>query len=100
MKISERKAILVLLLMLAACDSGFSEADIEQAKQSIRSEYEKLPGLTVVDVEMIKVSPTKLTGFVKLKPDGLPKSVGALGEISKECSATMGEHRRYIWQCK
>jgi len=100
MGIHEGKAILVLVLALTACETGFSESDIEQTKQSIRSEYEKRPGLTVVDVQMIKVSPTKLTGFVKLKPKGLPKSVGALGEISKECSATMGENRQYIWRCE
>ncbi len=86
---------MVLALVLAACESGFSESDIERTKQDIRSEFEKRPGLIVVDVQMIKESPTKLTGFVKIQPKGLPKSVGALGEIAK-----MGENRQYIWRCE
>jgi hypothetical protein len=100
MRIREGLAVMVLALALTACESGFSEADIEQTKQDIRSEYEKRPGLTVVDVQMIKESPTKLTGFVKMKPKGLPKSLGTLGEISKSCSATLGENRQYIWRCE
>ena len=83
MGIREGTAVMVLAWALTACESGFSEADIEQTKQSIRSEYEKRPGLTVVAVQMIKESPTKLTGFVKIKPKGLPKSSGTLGESSK-----------------
>src|SRR5258708_24207917 len=99
MGIREGTAVMVLALALTACESGFSEADIEQTKQDIRSEYEKRPGLTGVYVQMIKESPTKLTGFVKMKPKGLPKSCGTLGEISKRCSETFGEHRQYILRC-
>jgi hypothetical protein len=100
MGIREGTAIMVLASILTACESGFREADIEETKKSIRSKYEKQPGLTVVDVQMIKESPTKLTGFVKLKPTGLPKSLGSLGEVSKNCAATWGEYGQYIWRCE
>lgn len=100
MGMHEGIATMILVLALIACDSGFSETDIEQTKQDIRSEFEKRPGLTVVDVQMIKESPRKLVGFVKLKPNGIPNSLGTLGEVSKDCTATWGENSQYIWRCE
>jgi hypothetical protein len=42
---------------------------------------------------MLKESSNKLTGFVKV-------SVPMFGEVSKPCSATIGEGRQYIWRCE
>ena len=75
--------------------SGFSNADISQAESSIRAQYEKQHD-TVLDVQMIRESPTRLSGFVKLKMPAIPY-LGAV--VSKTCTATMGEDRKYIWQC-
>ena len=78
---------------LAGCSpSGFSDADIEAIKKSIKTEFEKREGVTVVDVTMLKESPKKAIGLVKL-------NVPLAGEITKACTATMGEVPQYIWQC-
>ena len=93
-----RKAIglTFLALLLAACESGFSQEDIEQAKKSIRTEFEKRPGVKVLDVQLVKESPKKLTGFAKISTSILGSSV----EVMRSCSATMGEDRQYIWRCE
>ena len=93
-----RKAIglTFLALLLAACESGFSQEDIEQAKKSIRTEFEKRPGVKVLDVQLVKESPKKLTGFAKISTSILGSSV----EVMRNCSATMGEDRQYIWRCE
>jgi hypothetical protein len=88
----QRIGVALLALVIAACESGFSEEDIKQAEKSIRTEFEKQPGVHVTNVALIKESPNKLTGFVKMK-------FGPV-ELTKDCAATMGENRRYIWQCK
>ena len=73
---------------------GFVKADIKAMKESIRTEFEKREGIEVVEVEMIRESDTKATGFVKLK-------TRLLGEIMKSCSATMElDSNRYIWRCE
>ena len=92
------RGIVVMLaaLFLAACESGFSQEDIEQAKRSIRTEFEKRPGVKVTDVELIKESSNKLTGFVKIST----KVVGVSVDRSLNCTATMGDNRQYIWRCE
>lgn len=77
---------------LTAC-GGFSDADIEACKQSIRDEYSRRGGGEVVDVQMVKESSRKLSGFIKIK-------VPVFGEFTKPCSATMGDDRQYIWRCE
>jgi gas vesicle protein len=85
--------IAAVALLLAACESGFSQEDIEQAKKSIRAEFEKRPDVKVVEVALIKESSNKLTGYARMTVKGFKQ------EITKNCSATMGEDRRYIWRC-
>lgn len=82
-------------LALAGCgeDDGFAKADLDAMKKSIRTEFEKRDGITVVDVVMLRETPKKATGYVKLKAP-------VLGEITKPCGATMAEGGQYIWQCQ
>jgi hypothetical protein len=82
-----------LLIVLAGCNSGFSGEDIAKVKDSIRTEFDKRPGIKVIDVQMLKESPTKLMGFVKVKAP-------LFGEMTKSCSATMGEGNQYLWKCE
>jgi hypothetical protein len=82
----------IAVFSLTAC-GGFSDADIENCKQSIREEFSRKPGVTVVDVVMMRESSKKLTGLVKIK-------VPPLGELTRSCSATMGDGNRYIWTCE
>jgi hypothetical protein len=72
---------------------GFSDADISRIGQDIRSEFGKRPGMTVEEVQLLRESPRKLSGFAKVK-------VPLLGSISKTCTATMGDDGRSIWQCQ
>ncbi len=84
---------------------GFSPEDITVVQESIRSEFTKkgvelgkLGGVPnkkgdfqVEDVQMIPVSPKKLTGFVKLKLLGV--------SVTRACTATMGDNGESIWRC-
>jgi len=87
---------IMVALLASACESGFTDADIEQTKKNIREEFENRPGVKVADVQLIKESRNKLTGFVKLNTSVLGVSVDA----TKSCTATMGENRQYIWRCE
>lgn len=71
---------------------GFSDDDVAKIEQSIRENFEKRGGVTVEEVQMIRVEPRRLQGFAKLK---LP----LIGAVSRTCTATMGEDGRSIWQC-
>ena len=74
--------------------NGFSDADVANIEQDIRTQLAARRGLKVVDVELIKQSPNLLTGFAKVR-------VPLLGIITKSCSATRGEDgQQSIWQCK
>jgi hypothetical protein len=85
---------MLLLATLAGCSPpGFSDADIEAIKKSIKTEFEKREGVTIVEVTMLKENSKKAIGLVKL-------NVPLVGEITKPCTATMGEDSRYIWQCQ
>jgi hypothetical protein len=74
-------------------ENGFSNADLEAMKTHIKTEFEKQPGITVTEVEMIRESSKKATGFVKIR-------MPLVGEIMKSCTATMGQDNRYIWRCE
>jgi YbbR domain-containing protein len=90
--------IIIVALFLAALlffggSSGFSNADIEGIKKSIKSKYEKREGVTVLEVQMLKESSRKAVGYVKLK-------IAVLGEVTKPCSATLAEDgEQTIWRC-
>jgi hypothetical protein len=72
--------------------NGFTDADIANVTQSIRAEFSKRAGVTVQDVQMLRESPRRLEGFVKIK-------VPLIGTVDKSCTATMGDDGRSIWQC-
>ena len=81
----------LLALFLVGCSKRFSDQDIENLKTTVRAEFEKREGVKVSEVSFITESPTKLKGFVRLK-------VGEI-DVTKNCSATLGEEGRYIWEC-
>jgi hypothetical protein len=72
---------------------GFSDEAISSIKSDIRDEFAKRRGITVEEVQMLRESPRKLTGFVKVKAP-------LLGTINKACTATMGDDGRSIWRCE
>ena len=77
---------------LAGCQRGFVEKDVQNLKEQIRKEFSSRPGVIVKDVQIIKESSKKLTGFAKLSAGGR--------EVIKNCSATWGEGGKYIWKCE
>ena len=83
------------LTLTVGCGTGFSDADIDKVKQSIREEFSKRDGVTITDVEMLRESPKKLTGFVKAQVS----MFGVSREIMSACTATMGDSNEYIWNC-
>ncbi len=85
----------------------FSDADIEAIKKRIWVEYD-LKNATVDDVVMLKKNSNEAVGFVKI--ERLMETIDLLRNgrrigrpfwqtMTIPCSATMGENRRYIWQC-
>jgi hypothetical protein len=72
---------------------GFSDEAISSIEGDIRDEFSKRRGITVEEVQMLRESPRKLTGFVKAKAP-------LLGTITKACTATMGDDGRSIWSCQ
>jgi len=88
---------LAVLCGLSACKSGFSDDDVKKIQDDIRAEFSKKQGVEVLDVQMLKESPNKLTGFAKIKvalPFGLHK------EVTKNCSALKGEgDGKSMWKC-
>jgi len=72
---------------------GFTDADISNIELSISAQFAKPDRVTVENVKMIRESPNRLTGFVKLR-------MPLLGSIQKTCTATYGDRGTSIWQCK
>lgn len=76
-------------------DPGFTAAEIDRVKASIKTEFEKRDGVSVEDVTMLKETARKLSGFVKLRISPLPNP------ITKACNATMEESGgKYLWRCE
>jgi hypothetical protein len=84
--------IVLALVGLVGCKTSFSDSDIDALKTTVKSEFEKRPGVSVSDVTFIKESERKLKGFVKLNVAEL--------EVMKSCEATMGDNSQYIWKCE
>lgn len=74
---------------------GFTDQDVASVKESIKSEYEKRPGVHVTDVTMIHDGNSKLTGFVKVRVDGVDDA----NAVTTPCSATMGDGQ-LVWTCR
>jgi hypothetical protein len=72
--------------------NGFSDDDVRRMEQGIRDELSKQSGVTVEDVQLIKESPKKLTGFAKVR---MPPR----GAITESCTATLGEDGHSISRC-
>lgn len=71
---------------------GFSDADVAKVEQSIKTEFARRSGLTVVDVKLVKDSPTQLSGVAKVNSQ--------LGIIEKTCQASLGDRGQLTWGCR
>jgi hypothetical protein len=78
--------------LLLGCQMGFTDADVTKLEGEIRNEFSRRPGVTVREVQIIKESPQRLSGFAKLEAGGI--------EVMKSCSATWGDGGKYIWKCE
>jgi hypothetical protein len=77
-----------------ACAPSFTDADIISIKRSISEEYRYRPGLqSIDDIELIRESSRKLTGYLKATFQGDIK-------VTVPCSATMDEDRKFLWTCE
>ena len=72
----------------------FSDSDIDDAKASIRENFQK-KGFDVSTLTLIRVSDRRLEGFVTLQSAATGPEA-----FTKECSATLGEGGHYFWRCK
>lgn len=70
----------------------FTDADIGKVEQSIKTEFARRSGLSVVAVKMVMESPTRLTGTAKIRTE-------SLGTVEKACEASMSDRGLPIWQC-
>jgi hypothetical protein len=88
----------ILLLVSIACTSRqFHEKDIAKTETDISANFEQR-GFTVEQVNLVKESDRRLSGFVKFR-----KSSGLFSkaQLSKNCVATMdADSGKWIWECK
>jgi hypothetical protein len=87
-----KAALGAVVFAIVGCQQGFSDGDVNGLESHIRNEFGRRPGVTVKEVELIKESPQRLSGFVKLEKGGI--------EVMKSSSATWGERGKYIWKCE
>ena len=85
--------IFLLLLLLACGQNGFTNDEVKKMKEAIKTEFEgRGQEFKVTEIELIIESPKKVTGFVKVK-------AGDDDPVMLDCTATMGNDRKYIWKC-
>jgi hypothetical protein len=75
---------------------SFSPADVTAAKESIRTQFSQ-QDFIIEDVELIRETPQKLSGYVKLKK---PRKLFPDIRVTKQCTAIMGMDRRYTINCQ
>lgn len=75
---------------------SFSPADVLAAKEQVRSMFSK-QDFIIEEVELIRETPQKLSGYVKLKK---PVKLFPDIRVTKQCTAIMGMDRRYTIDCR
>lgn len=71
----------------------FSDRDIYSLKDQIRKEFSSREGVAVSSVELVRESPQKLTGFVKVSAMGSSATIA--------CNAFMDpDDASIIWRCE
>ena len=84
--------MVVLIAVVAWWPKSFSDEDLRKIQASIKTEFEKRPGIVVEEVSLLKTSARQLTGFARIKSGSI--------EISKKCNAEMDtDGRNYMWRC-
>lgn len=100
--------------IVSAFEPGFTEKQIRDVEQQIRSDVlkrlensssaverqEVANGSTTVDVHMIKVSKKRLDGYTTISSNtGAARDIG-LDKITVSCDATLGVRPdQYLWEC-
>jgi hypothetical protein len=86
-----------LTLLTTACNSRFTQADVQRTEADIRTQFEQ-KGFVVEQVHMVIDSDRHMTGYAEMRKPGL--FTDKL-DITKNCVATMDERNgKYFWQCK
>jgi|HubBroStandDraft_5_1064220.scaffolds.fasta_scaffold354647_2 hypothetical protein len=94
-------ALAILLLFIAGgiylASRSVRSEDTANITAAIKRDFEKR-GFTVDQINMVRESDTRLSGFAKVrKSSGLLSNV----ELTKNCVATKDmDSGRYIWECK
>jgi len=70
---------------------GFTDKDVSNIENDIRARLSDR-GTKVIDVQLTRESPTRLTGLANLRVLGIP--------VNKTCTVTIGKDRQSIWRCK
>jgi hypothetical protein len=75
--------------------TGFSDADIDRVKSTIRSEYARKPEVQDVgDVTMLRKERRELVGYVRVTFKGAPSAQ------TIDCGATMADDgKNFFWRC-
>lgn len=81
---------------LCACQPKFVQTDIDNITREIKTQL-TANGMIVDDVQLVRETPTKLTGFARAHRDD--PLIGRMNVVTK-CEATMAaKEARYIWSC-
>lgn len=71
----------------------FTDDDIASVKASIRSKYNEDKNTHVEDVALVRSSPNRLEGYVKVRLDKPAMT------LTKTCTANKDE-KSYVWRCQ
>jgi hypothetical protein len=89
--------LLACAFCMTACNSRFSQADVEKAEADIRAQYEQR-GFIVEQVNLIQDADRHLSGYARVRKPGL---ILSRIDMTKNCTATMDENSgKFIWECK
>jgi hypothetical protein len=75
----------------------FSTDSVNAMQSDIRAQFEKRPGVHVVDVKLIRESDRRVSGFVKLTFDALGADQDPM---IKSCTALLGDDGKSFWTCQ
>jgi hypothetical protein len=85
------------LAACTACNSRFTQADVEKEELDIRTQFEQ-KGFIVEQVSMVRDADRHMSGYAKMRKPGL---ILSRIDMTKNCTATMDAGSgRFLWECK
>lgn len=102
-------------LVISLFQPGFTDEQINAVERDIREYYLKQmrasssvterqeveSGMATVAVQMVKVSPKRLEGFVLISNKTPEAKAIGLDEVRVSCEATLGMNpNQYLWKCQ